>query len=70
MDHNDAPNAARFDEDGNDLRDVLDELHAWRDHADRKAAETDERFLRTFTDIGEIVTTVQQRTQMYSERES
>lgn len=68
MEPNDTVNATNADEEGISLRDVLTELRAWRNHANRKEAMEDERFLRSFTDMGEVVTTVQQRTEMYNER--
>lgn len=70
MSEHDNPNATNVNEEGHDLRSVLLELRTWRDHANRKQAADDEHFLRTFTDMGEIVTTVQQRTEMYRERET
>ena len=57
-------------DDAGFIHDVLSELSAWRHHVNRKDAADDEQLLRTFTNMGEIATIVQQRTKMNTEREN
>ena len=71
MDQNDAVTPTNASEEASNvsLNDVLTELRTWRRHVNRKEADDDEQLLRTFTDMGEIVTTVQRRTQSYIDRD-
>lgn len=70
MDHNNTvtPAITNGDDASASLNEFLSELRAWRAHANRKEAVDDEQLLRTFTDMGEIMTTVQQRANMFREQ--
>jgi hypothetical protein len=52
------------------IHDVLSELSAWRHHVNRKDAADDEQLLRTFTNMGEVATIVQQRTELNTQCEN
>lgn len=68
--NNSVASASSNVDDTGSINDVLSELSAWRHHVNRKDAADDEQLLRTFTNMGEIATTVHQRTAMHSEREN